>query len=476
MLNILTLSTFRSCLKSVLSSTNIDILFELITASFCVSYGVTTRSMSRYTAYSLRTLFRFLGTPHDWVSLRVQLFERFCRRAGHVYLLVADETVEDKSGKESHGIGYFYSSIIGKPIRGLCFFGLSLVSVQTGVSYFLSVGQVVRTAAEKAVIEEKKVAKRQKKGQRKGTEKGGNSHNPDASGTEGTEGVSKAGRKKGRKNKAKEENQTASYRVFKSLFINVLNIIRRVCGGINVPYLVVDSAYGTADYLALTRQQGLHLISKLKSNTLLVYPYAGEQKGKRPKLYGDKIDLGKLSDSYLKEVKVDDDGKHNHHIYQLLAYAKNAFGATLLNIVIIRTQRKEDAKVSTTILFSSDLDLGQLGFAQIIQYYGLRFQIEFDFRDAKQHFGLSDFKNYKESQLTNFVNLVFTTCLVSKIYVAQYREELKNPNLSVIDLKLIHRGRYIAKNVLKLVHKQPDRIFNDDLWLSFVPNDLINRA
>lgn len=46
------------------------------------------------------------------------------------------------------------------------------------------------------------------------------------------------------------------------------------------------------------------------------------------------------------------------------------------------------------ILFSSDVELG---WEKLIDYYSLRFQIEFNFRDAKQHFGLEDFMNRGES-------------------------------------------------------------------------------
>ena len=42
------------------------------------------------------------------------------------------------------------------------------------------------------------------------------------------------------------------------------------------------------------------------------------------------------------------------------------------------------------ILFSTDLDLA---WEQLIDYYSLRFQIEFNFRDAKQFWGLEDFMN-----------------------------------------------------------------------------------
>ena len=41
----------------------------------------------------------------------------------------------------------------------------------------------------------------------------------------------------------------------------------------------------------------------------------------------------------------------------------------------------------------------------IIDYYTLRFQIEFNFRDAKQDWGLEDFMNVKETPVTNAANL-----------------------------------------------------------------------
>ena len=54
-----------------------------------------------------------------------------------------------------------------------------------------------------------------------------------------------------------------------------------------------------------------------------------------------------------------------------------------------------------TILMSSDV---RLAAAQLVEYYGLRFQIEFNFRDAQQHFGLEDFMN---------VTPTFGYCLMS---------------------------------------------------------------
>lgn len=37
-----------------------------------------------------------------------------------------------------------------------------------------------------------------------------------------------------------------------------------------------------------------------------------------------------------------------------------------------------------------------LGYEQVVDFYGLRFQIEFNFRDAKQYWGLENFMNTKK--------------------------------------------------------------------------------
>jgi putative transposase len=123
--------------------------------------------------------------------------------------------------------------------------------------------------------------------------------------------------------------------------------------------------------------------------------------------------------------------------------------------------------------FSTDPNLD---FQTLLDYYSLRFQIEFDFRDAKQHFGLSDFKNYKQENLTNFVNLSFTMCLLAKVQLAYYRKMLYAPKLSIIDLKLIYKARFTAKNIVKLVRKDHDTIFNEQFCEQFLPQDLINAA
>ena len=61
-------------------------------------------------------------------------------------------------------------------------------------------------------------------------------------------------------------------------------------------------------------------------------------------------------------------------------------------------------------MFSSDVELSS---EKLLDYYSLRFQIKFNFRDAKQHFGLEDFMNQTKVGVENAVNLSFLMVNVS---------------------------------------------------------------
>jgi putative transposase len=111
--------------------------------------------------------------------------------------------------------------------------------------------------------------------------------------------------------------------------------------------------------------------------------------------------------------------------------------------------------VTTTGLFSSDLSLG---WQEVVDYYGLRFQIEFNFRDAKQHFGLEDFMNVSEAGVSNAVNLLFFCVNLSQVL-------LKEPShgstlVGILDLKSYFRGIKYAKETLKLLLEKPSPILN----------------
>lgn len=155
----LTLAELTTCLGSLYSISKLAQFLDVFGSFFESTITTTTRSLSRYSLQSLRTWFRFLSNSYDWVAIRVHIFSHFCFDPQRIYIYVADESVEKKSGKSSHGLSKFYSSTAAKAINGVCFFGISLVDVKSGTSFVLGVQQVIYNAADKVRIAESKAKK-----------------------------------------------------------------------------------------------------------------------------------------------------------------------------------------------------------------------------------------------------------------------------------------------------------------------------
>ena len=154
-----------------------------------------------------------------------------------------------------------------------------------------------------------------------------------------------------------------------------------------------DGALGNNAGLQGVTQTGLHLISKLRHDSKLYFPFAGEYSGKgRRRKYGDKLTPDALMDAHLKAESVEKDIRIR--VYQAQAWHRNF--PELLNVVVIVKTDMKTGRTAKVLLFSDDLALAS---ETLIHYYSLRFQIEFNFRDAKQYWGLEDFMNIKEAQV-----------------------------------------------------------------------------
>ena len=116
--------------------------------------------------------------------------------------------------------------------------------------------------------------------------------------------------------------------------------------------------------------------------------------------------------------------------------------ADKLNVVIIIKEDLKTGKKGRVILFTTDL---LLSWEKIIQYYRLRFQIEFNFRDAKQHWGLEDFMVVKEESVLNAANLSLFMVNISQVMGARIGEK------SILDLKASYHGLRYAQELLKLL-------------------------
>ena len=380
-------------LKPILSPTNIRHLSHISKSIFGLSNKVSLLGISRICVLSLRSIERFYAQKDiPWLGIRVLLFQAFFFKSSGTYLLVADEVVQKKSGKCTYGLSKFYSSLAGKVVPSVSFLGLSLVSVDSGQSHFLSCSPLLKNKSSELTQEPASKPSKQ------------SSPSP--------------GRPKGSKNKGYQEPDNLSFQSLKRAMTATLSLLFEYCLGIKVPYLVADGFYGHLHYFKLAQSKGLKLITKLRHKTALIYPYQGVQKPKgRHRIYGKKVDYNALKTKDLVDLPEEHPFKKKGiKVFAFQARHRKIKGY-LLHVVIIQKYDNKNKRIGQKILVSDDLSLSAL---EIIKYYGLRFQIEFDFRDVKQFFGLAHFRNIKENQVKNVVNMAFTCKIMGQIFVLNF--------------------------------------------------------
>ena len=134
---------------------------RIIVAMMTMTGRVTMGGLARWAGKggSYRTIQRFFATVIPWGILFWVFFRHHVYSPNEVYLVAGDEVIVTKAGKCTHGLDRFFASLYGKPVPGLAFFTLSLVSVQARRSFPIRVEQVVRSDAEKAASKAKAAAK-----------------------------------------------------------------------------------------------------------------------------------------------------------------------------------------------------------------------------------------------------------------------------------------------------------------------------
>ncbi|BAZ33662.1 transposase (plasmid) [Cylindrospermum sp. NIES-4074] len=134
------------------------------------------------------------------------------------------------------GLDRFFSSLVSKPILGLSFFTLSLVSVEQRHSFPIQVEQVIKSDVEKGSPSPNREIKPQEKRQR--------------------------GRPKGSKNKNKTQVTLTSELLRIQKMIN--SLFQLLGNFIPLTYLVLDGHFGNNNALQMARLVNLHIISKLR--------------------------------------------------------------------------------------------------------------------------------------------------------------------------------------------------------------------
>jgi len=427
-----------ACLSQCVEPTPLRQLGRVIEAMLSMSGRVTMRGLSRWSGNggSDRTIQRFFNASLNWCQLNWLLIRHHVVDADDVVLMSGDHVVVTKSGKMTYGLDRFFSSLYGKTVPGLCFLSLSLLSVKRRTSYPVLTEQVDKPSD--AVVQEP--SKKKASGRR--------------------------GRPKGSKNRNRREVELSPSLGF--IQEHIKRLLEQIGDAFKVVYFLFDGELGHNDAMHMVRQVGLHLVSKLRYNSALYFPYDGPYCGRGPRRkYGKKLDYRNIPSAYLQATSIDEGIETN--IYQMSLWHKKF--AEMLNIVVIIKTNLQTHKTAHVVLFSSDL---ALGYTQLIDYYRLRFQLEFNCRDAKQYWGLADCMSVNAKPVYNSANLAMFMVNVSQALMRPMRAQW--PAFSVNDLKAWCRGRKYVVETLKLLPEMPGSLFIDQVVSQMAALGRVNHA
>jgi putative transposase len=306
------------------------------------------------------------------------------------------------------------------------FFVFSLVDVVERRAYPVAVGQTIRSEAEKAAGRQRRKKKRTRKT---------------------TKNKKAVGRKQGSVNKDKNAlDLSPELERINKLLAGVLKLLRVF---VKVKYLALDGHFGHHQAVLMALENDLHLISKMRRDAALFEKYEGGYGGRGARRkYGKRLKYDLLPTKYLRHSERA--GEIITNYYQGL-FLHREFGREI-NVVIIVKVNVKTKKTGHAILFSSDVEMS---WEKMVDYYSLRFQIEFNFRDAKQHFGLEDFMTRGETGVENAANLSFLMVNVSAKLIAESGEKC----VSINDLKTRYRGeKYLTEAIKTLLGKPETKI------------------
>ena len=216
--------------------------------------------------------------------------------------------------------------------------------------------------------------------------------------------------------------------------------------------LVADSFFAKSEAVKTTTALGMHFISRLRDDAVLYYLNSEPKTGKRgaPKKYAGRVKPSEPDMDFFTlcyhtgEVKV----------YNAIVYCK-AFGRNinLSTAIFFNSNGKE---VARKLYFSTDLKMDGI---KIVSYYRSRFQIEFLYRDAKQHCGLEDCQARSKNKLHFHFNAALTTVNLAKMYWVDTRKSDSNA-FSMADFKTLCNNMLLLERFISVFAINPNKTIN----------------
>ena len=298
-----------------------------------------------------------------------------------------DPSYISKSGKQTYGLGMYWSGCAGKAKRGLDICGFAVVDVILNIAFHLNAIQTPTSKGINLLHYYCQIIK---------------------------------------------EN----YLYFKEL----------------TTYMVADSFFAKSEVVKTITDLGMHFISRLRDDAVLYYPYNGPKTGKkgRTKKYAGRVKPTEPDMNFFTLCQNTAELKVYNAIVYCMAFDKRKIN---LSIAVFYKDGKEMAR---KLYFSTDLKMDG---SKVVSYYRSRFQIEFIYRDAKQHCGLEDCQARSKNKLNFHFNAALTSVNLAKMQWLNTRKQKSDP-FSMADFKTLYNNELLLNRFLTVFAINPNTTKN----------------
>ena len=214
-------------------------------------------------------------------------------------------------------------------------------------------------------------------------------------------------------------------------------------------YLGVDAFFSKKSFVDTAIESGLHIITRLRDDAVLHYAPPPKKKGQigRPKKYGDRFSA---QNPDAQQLAIISENKEQR-IYGGIIYVKSL--KRLVKAAIVHELKTDGQIKSVKVFICTDLEFPP---QDIWPWYKSRFQIEFLYRDAKQHVGLEDTQSRKEEALEYHFNMSLTAVSVAK--AAHYLSIEKNARgaFSMADIKTQYFNELMVNRIFDVFANCPN--------------------
>ena len=209
--------------------------------------------------------------------------------------------------------------------------------------------------------------------------------------------------------------------------------------------VVADAFFSKITFIQPLMADGFHIISKFRGDAYLRYKFTGQYSGSgRPTQFTGKINLKELDMDVFTKIDFND----STEAYYAIVNSKSL--KTDILLVVERTTN-ENGKITQRLIFSTDTSMDAI---EVLEYYHCRFQMEFNFRDAKQATGLNHSQARDLDKLDFHFNASLTTINIAKIIHLQDENKTGKP-FSIADYKLLYHNAFILNRFIEAFGIKP---------------------